>query len=77
MAETEFGKLVDQLIGTTNKYIVLETDDGVRREGKLSGWRMRDMKVNDIQVTLPVAMELNNDPMDTVELTRIKKLTVK
>lgn len=77
MAETAYGKLVDELIGTVNKYVILETEDGVRREGKLSGWRMRDLKLNDIAVTLPVAMELNNDPMDTVELARIKKLTVK
>lgn len=77
MAETGFGKLVDELIGATNKYVILETEDGVQREGRLTNWHTIKVNFNNTPVLFPSALELNGDPMDTVDLARIKRLTVK
>lgn len=79
MSETQsqYGKMADSLMNSVGSYINLETDDGVRREGRLSGWRMRDLVLNGETLTLPVALELNKDPNDTVALDRIKRITVK
>lgn len=77
MAETVYGKMVDKLINTVNKQVSLETDDGVQRQGKLTGWRMRSMKLDGEEVTMPIALELNSDPMDTVQLDRVKRMVVK
>lgn len=77
MPEMSFGKLIDQLHAATGSQIDLETEDGINREGRLSSWVTRKLVLNEQTVLLPFALELNGDPMDTVELSRIARLRVK
>lgn len=76
-ALSEYGKTVDQLIRSTNKSVILETTDGVRREGRLSGWTTMAIQLNGDEVHIPLALELNGDPNDAVALDRIRKIQVK
>ncbi len=58
------------------KYVRLETAQGVDRSGKLSGLRTRPIKFNGETVDIPIELELNGDPTDTVPLHLISKLSI-
>lgn len=68
--------MMDRVLESVGKYINLETSDGVRREGKLSGVSMSSMTFNGAQVDIPTELELNGDPSDIVELARIRILNI-
>lgn len=70
------GNNIARLLSATGGWIHLETHHGSVREGRLSGWTCRSLKLNGVDVQLPVSLELNGDPHDTVNLFDIKVLNV-
>lgn len=65
------GAWIDTMSGAIGKFVHLETGDGVHREGKLTGLRTREIKMNGEDVDLPVAVELNGDPNDYIDFRTI------
>lgn len=70
----DYGSWINDVIGHIGQYVNLETQDGCRRGGRVTGVRCHDMLINGIQRSVPVAVELNDDPNDAVELLRIVKI---
>jgi hypothetical protein len=68
------GRWIDEIVAATGQYIRLETSDGIRREGRLSGLRTRALKWEGEQVLIPTEVEINGDPSDTVPLDRISSI---
>lgn len=70
------GMWIDQLSEAVGKNIHLETMEGVFREGKLTGLRMRDIEMNGKAVDYPEAIELNGDPTDYIDFILIRRITI-
>ena len=70
------GMWIDQLFEAVGKNIHLETMEGVFREGKLTGLRMRDIEMNCKAVDYPEAIELNGDPTDYIDFILIRRITI-
>lgn len=71
---SKVGNWLNELADTVGRYISLETLDGMRREGRLSGINMRSIKWNGRPVDILVELELNGDVYDVVPLNRISFL---
>lgn len=76
MNPRDTGNNIARLLSALGGWINLETNHGARREGRLSGWTCRTIKLNGVDVSLPVALELNGDPADIVNLVDIRVLNV-
>lgn len=76
MNPRDVGNNIARLLGATGGWVHLETNHGAIREGRLSGWTCRTLKLNGVDVQLPYALELNGDPQDIVNLVDISKLDV-
>ena len=74
MDPRKVGNNITRLLGAVDSWIHLETKHGVRREGRLSGWTCDTLKLNEVDIQLPIALELNGDPHDVVRLSDIKSL---
>ena len=72
----QIGTNIARMLAATGGWIHLETHHGALREGRLSGWVYRTMKLNGVDVQLPVSLELNGDVYDTVNLVDIKKMEI-
>jgi hypothetical protein len=63
------------------RQVFLETIDGVRREGRISGLRVQTIRATDKGVTrnvnIPTALELNGDAFDLIEFSRILHFELK
>jgi hypothetical protein len=72
------GQWIDQIVEAVEKgkYVRMETSEGVTRGGKLSGIRTRAIMFNGAPCDIPVELELNGDPTDTVPLHRLAKLSI-
>lgn len=70
------GKWIDDIINAVGKYVTMETTDGVRREGKLSGYRSRNVVLNGKIQEVVTDLELNSDPADTVPFASLDSLTI-
>ncbi len=70
------GNWIDILLKGLHGPITLDTQDGVRREGRLSGFSMRTMRFNNVSIDVPTEIELNGDINDRVPLDRIIELSV-
>ncbi len=71
------GQWIDNLVEAVgSKYVRLETTEGVNRAGKLSGIRTRSILFNGTPCDIPIELELNGDPTDTVPIHRIAKLSI-
>lgn len=73
---TVSGEWIDEIVAATGQYIQLETSDGIRREGRLSGLRTRKLRWEGRDVLIPTELELNGDPNDSVPLDRISDLAL-
>ena len=73
---TQMGKWIDDLVNSTDKFVRMETTDGVIREGRISGYRTRKFLYNGVEELLPTEVELNGDPSDTVPLDRVVKIDI-
>lgn len=72
----EAGNLLTRLISAVGRYIHLETNDGIRREGRLSGWNGFTVRVNGKDLVMPLELELNGDIQDVVSLQNLRWLTI-
>lgn len=70
------GAWIGEVIGSVGRYIHIETTDGVFREGKLTGLRTRDVMFNGQEAQLPVAVELNGDPNDFIDLSVVHSMEI-
>lgn len=68
--------LIDRLLGASGRFVDLETMEGLHREGKLTGWTMRQFKINGQDVDWPEELELNGDPNDRIPLDRIASINI-
>jgi hypothetical protein len=70
------GQWIDDVWDGVGKYVRLETTHGVNRSGKLSGIRTRKVNVNGEDVDIPIELEVNGDPTDTIPIHLIVKLSI-
>jgi len=70
------GKWIEDLFGGVGRYVRLETSDGVRRSGKLSGIRTKDIKFNGASQAVVTELELNGDPADTVSVNGLASIAI-
>lgn len=70
------GQWIDELVEAVGRNIHLETMEGVHREGKLTGLRMRDVEMNGKPVDYPEAVELNGDPTDYIDFVLVRRITI-
>lgn len=70
------GQWIDDIHNSLNKFFRLETTDGIRREGRVTGVRCRVYTFNGHAVELPLEIELNGDPTDTVPMDRVKSIQI-
>jgi len=70
------GQWVDELDKAVGKYVSLETREGVFREGKISGIRMTEFKINGVVAEVPEEIELNGDIGDLVTVARILSIDI-
>lgn len=70
------GGWIDDLSNKVGQYISLETSDGIRREGRLSGLGTRSLKVFGKDQLIPTEVEINGDPQDRIPLDRIVTLSL-
>lgn len=76
MNAKEVGNTVTMLVQAIGGFVHVETNHGVTREGRLTGWEYTTIKVNNVDVKLPRTLELNGDPQDTINLADIVKIDV-
>lgn len=76
MAKSKPSKWIDALVEGVGRHFWLETSDGVEREGRITGFRVRTIVVNGDVVDFPIEIEINGDSMDTIPLNRVAKLNV-
>lgn len=70
------GTNIARLLLATGGWIHVETRYGTIREGRLSGWTLATIEINGVDTQLPLALELNGDPADTIRLVDVVKLDV-
>ncbi len=75
-SKTIRGAWIDELVESTGQYVRLETRDGVRREGRLSGLGSRTILWNGKSVEILEDVELNGDCFDKIALNRIATFEV-
>jgi hypothetical protein len=70
------GRWIDELLKSLKKNIYLETSEGVVREGKLTGFTIRELEFNNSTVEVITELELNQDPMDRIPFDRLTKVEI-
>lgn len=70
------GQWIDDIHEAVGSFINFETAEGIQRGGKLSGIRTRVIEFNGVQQDIPMELELNGDPTDTVPISRMVKITI-
>lgn len=75
--KTSMAWWIDHLASRVDSYVRLETSDGIRREGRLSGFGLRVLEFNGDRVDIITELELNGDPIDRIPLERVSKITAK
>jgi hypothetical protein len=68
------GDWMNKIFDGVGDFVRLETIDGVRREGRMSGLRLRTLMLNGKPVDTITELELNGDPTDCVEIYRVAKI---
>lgn len=71
-----YGQWIDDLHLAVGDFIRIETSEGINRGGKLSGIRNRKIEFNGLEQSIPVELELNGDPTDTVPISRLVKISI-
>jgi hypothetical protein len=70
------GEWIDSLVASTGSMVNLETIDGASRTGMLTGLRTQQIKWNGQKVLLPTELELNGDPNDLIQISRLDWIEV-
>lgn len=76
MPKKKMGKWIDDLFGAVGSYIHLETTDGVKRSGKLTGFRTKTIKFNGVDQDIIIELEVNGDPTDCIQMANMASLTI-
>lgn len=72
----DMGNTLVMLLESVGRNVHLETHDGSIREGKLTGYDCRGIIINGVTLDYPMALELNGDLTDHIELKMIAKLDI-
>lgn len=64
---------VDAFIG---RFCALETADGIRREGRITGVGMKELILDGRPCRMPMHIELNGDPQDRIDFARISSFNL-
>jgi hypothetical protein len=75
MISVDKGAWVDEIYNSVGKFMTLETLDGINREGRLSGLRLRNIILNGEPVDVIIELEVNGDPTDCIPMDRIAKMS--
>jgi len=70
------GNWIKTLINSVDKSINLETVDGVVRGGRISGFTFKTFHFNEREQQFPIEIELNGDPNDRVDVSRILTMAI-
>ena len=70
------GRWVNEVMDSVGRFFVLETTDGVKREGTISGLACREMIFNGDKVQMPIEIEVNGDAGDRIPLDRLYYLNI-
>lgn len=70
---------IDAMVG---RNCFIETLEGVRREGKITGVKVHEMKIKDTRrgletVRIPMHVELNGDVTDMIEFMRMERFELR
>jgi hypothetical protein len=76
MKNMKAGAWIEQMLKSVNKFMRLETTDGARRSGKITGFTYKVIILNEQRVKWPIELEINGDPSDRVSLDTVKTLTI-
>lgn len=68
------GAWMDEIFQSTGRFMTIETLDGMNREGRLSGLRLRSVKFNGEDIDEIVELEVNGDPTDCIPWNRVAKI---
>lgn len=75
-AKKSLGKWIDDLADSVGKFVCLETHEGVRREGKITGFRSTHIVFNRVRQEIVTEIEINGDPADCVQIQSISTIEV-
>lgn len=70
------GKFFDQLENSIGKFIELETNVGILRSGRLTGFSHDRKKFGNSTVDVITELELNGDPTDRIDLKEIIRVEI-
>jgi hypothetical protein len=65
-----------ELDGMIGRDVHLETRDGLRREGRITGVNTLEIETADEPLLIPDSIELNGDALDRIDLRHVKELRV-
>jgi hypothetical protein len=69
------GEWIDRFHEAVGRHIHVETSDGVIREGRLTGIRARVIRFDDVPSSLPIEVELNGDPTDSISIASLSSIS--
>lgn len=70
------GDWIDSIFNGVGRFANLETADGVRRSGRISGLRTKMIQFNGESQEVVLEIELNGDPSDCVPVGGLASLTI-
>jgi hypothetical protein len=71
------GQWVDDLFEAVGRaYVRLETVDGSRREGLVSGLRTRTIDIDGEREEIPTEIELNGDALDMIAFDGVRTMSL-
>lgn len=70
------GAWIDTIVGSVNRYVHLETSDGIQREGRMTGYRTKNVRLNGKPEEFITELELNGDPTDTIDISSLASIDI-
>jgi hypothetical protein len=72
------GQWIDELFEAAKRqaYVHFETRDGVKRSGKLTSLKLRDVKFNGARQQLVEEFELNGDQADMIAFSSLSSIEI-
>jgi len=70
------GNWIDALTTQVDKFITLETTDGVVRQGRMTGFGTQRIILDGSVIEVLVGIQLNGDLSDEVPINRLAKITI-
>lgn len=70
------GNWIERLVNSVDRNMNLETIEGVQRGGRISGFTFRKFWFNNREQHVPTEIEINGDPNDRVDVSRILRIVI-